>query len=510
MISKTLPLRKIVNGILEPDTGRVVIIETVDSGFVSLTTETPANSGNYVASFDPINEFGWWWVDAVKQPAQSNNSPFWLGAHTSISGFNVNTTNLTSVSSSLQSISSTVIRFSDGTQMTTALGTPHVFSVLPVVSGGTNASSYSATNNFLTYDGTRIVSTPFNQNSFIQIANQGVWPQNTYFVSPDYATSGWPFFASITAAILTAAVNSVVIIYPGTYNENIVLKDQVHLFCYDGVTLRNDTNNVSQGAAACVITDYSAASTSAVHCIISGNADIIKYDSDATPGCAANEACAIWIANPGSYVKINARNVESNAWSAFGVLAYGASQTQSPSASLYCNKIIGHNHIAVDCDSSYQFVEARQIDAYYSIAVWAMVTTNVTVGNTARQVVRVKDSINLWTSDTSEAVIVNYGPSQSTQEIYGNIIDYNTGVIAKNAGLQKLSDGFYKTFSNLDVPMLRNSVTSILKNITLVASATGATCTDAGNYLVYGLVAANRDPLGNIHVGTIQVNSLVE
>ena len=89
-IAKTLTLTKLVNQFKKPDTGHMVLIRDLSGNAIATATETPALSGQYIAYFaEPAlgsSQYGFWFVDGVKRPEFSNNSPFWCGKHDTISG----------------------------------------------------------------------------------------------------------------------------------------------------------------------------------------------------------------------------------------------------------------------------------------------------------------------------------------------------------------------------------------------------------------------------------------
>ncbi len=154
-LTKTITISKIVDGVKCADTGRTVTIKTVGSAVVGTVTESPANSGQYVATFDAQNDWGFWYIDAVQQAGYSNNSPFPLFVYDSVSASIVNTTAITSISASMQSLSTSVIRFSDGTNQNTAARSTNVSTSTQnyIVKFGSNSA---LTNSVIQDNGTEV------------------------------------------------------------------------------------------------------------------------------------------------------------------------------------------------------------------------------------------------------------------------------------------------------------------------------------------------------------------
>lgn len=78
-IIKTITLTTLYNGYKRPDTGRTVILEAVGGSTIGTATESPASSGQYSLTYDPVNVYGYWTVDDSIEYGYLNNSPFWLG-----------------------------------------------------------------------------------------------------------------------------------------------------------------------------------------------------------------------------------------------------------------------------------------------------------------------------------------------------------------------------------------------------------------------------------------------
>ena len=574
MISKTLPLRKIISSefhpiyqldnytIIKPHTRKVVTIKDLDGNLIATAIESQL--GQYIATFDACEKWGYWYINDVIQPAQSNGSPFWLGNYYSISANTISTNNLTSVSSSLQSLSSTVIRFSDNTYMTTApKGTSgNEFTILPVISGGTNASSFSSNNKFISFDGTRIVSTTSDQNTLFSITSArlvGGQPQNTYFVSPNWTNQKSPFFNSVCGALSAAVENSLIIVFPGCYQGQILLRNKVNIHCFPGVTLTYTTSGMESNGFGgflyqAVITDYAAGisegisitatvkATSAVTCVISGEANITK--DDLFYNIQNSHSGAISISMSASNVEIHANHVGGNAWSTFEVWKI-LPGLPSPSASLYCDTLTsyGNSFFLADCWSAYQFLETREVisrnfnaNTTWYLADFISISQSIyTDRSPSNQVIRIKDRIfsvsnvgdngqfpplqRYYNKPVFRTIGDSYGSvfsdSASTQNVQGNVVSLN-GFMSKVQGFQRLNDGYYQRIVvGVSQPdghgfEFYDSTRAIYKNISYATnydSPYSLYAKESASAYVYGAMSSTKPPNLEVICGYIQVDN---
>lgn len=85
-ISKVIRLTKITNGLDRPDSGHTVDLRTLNNVSYANGIETPANSGLYIATFNPTRSWGNWYVDGTLQSGYNNGDPLWLGNYWEYSG----------------------------------------------------------------------------------------------------------------------------------------------------------------------------------------------------------------------------------------------------------------------------------------------------------------------------------------------------------------------------------------------------------------------------------------
>lgn len=76
-------------GNYQPDTGRVVTVQTDETVPVTVATatENPASSGNYEATWTCTNKYGYWYIDGSKKEYLGR---FWLGEENKSRPSNVN------------------------------------------------------------------------------------------------------------------------------------------------------------------------------------------------------------------------------------------------------------------------------------------------------------------------------------------------------------------------------------------------------------------------------------
>ena len=77
--SKSLPLGKILATYWQPDTGKTVTLRDSGGTILVTATESPASSGNYIATWNPASvgpKFGYWYVNGV---LLSGSEEIWMG-----------------------------------------------------------------------------------------------------------------------------------------------------------------------------------------------------------------------------------------------------------------------------------------------------------------------------------------------------------------------------------------------------------------------------------------------
>ena len=122
-------------------------------------------------------------------------------------------------------------------------------------------------------------------------------------------------FLTVQAAITAASSGDLVYVYPGTYNESIILKDGVNIYLTDGATILNN--------ALKTVTDNNVAVT----CIIDGYGQILNT--------TVGTGYAIDIRNASSDITIRAKYVECTATSGAslyifnGTVRYDVTKTYS-------------------------------------------------------------------------------------------------------------------------------------------------------------------------------------
>lgn len=103
-------------------------------------------------------------------------------------------------------------------------------------------------------------------------------------------------YLTIQAAITAASSGDMVYVYPGTYNESIVLKNGVNIYFTDGAIISNNT--------ASIVTDNNVAVT----CVIDGYGEFINTST-------SSGRSVFVISNASSNIIIRAKYVENNGYS---------------------------------------------------------------------------------------------------------------------------------------------------------------------------------------------------
>src|SRR4051794_17790531 len=65
-------------------------------------------------------------------------------------------------------------------------------------------------------------------------------PAKTKYVSAAYGALESPYFSTIQAAVDAAVAGDHIVVYPGTYNEQVTLKNGVHFSFRPGVTIESN------------------------------------------------------------------------------------------------------------------------------------------------------------------------------------------------------------------------------------------------------------------------------
>ena len=76
--TRNLQVSKILSTYFQPDTGKTVTIRDSGGTILVTATESPASSGNYVATWNPASvgpKFGYWYINGVL----SNVEEIWMG-----------------------------------------------------------------------------------------------------------------------------------------------------------------------------------------------------------------------------------------------------------------------------------------------------------------------------------------------------------------------------------------------------------------------------------------------
>lgn len=350
--------------------------------------------------------------------------------------------------------------------------------------------------------------------------------QNVLYVSAEFEDFSAPYYTTIALALAAASSGDTIVVYPGTYDEQITLVTGVNLHFMPGAIL----DYTGTGNVAAILDGGSD-----VSCVISGNGQFKR-----TPASGGGTATDLFsVTGTNSYIRLEADLLQVATSSSTGtivevtgsaaVVVINVKRVNGSGSSINAHqfKISAASRVMINCGEVIKPVSANGVVSVTGAAVvyfsaeYVESAEDAPIFSTANAssilYVRVARCRNTHVAPGSGSLVSIASTGGIINILGGEFISDSTGTsscVLCDAGTIRIVDARIVQLGDSTTAHVvdKGAGTLILSNASLVAtnaSSESITAGEAQDVSVYGDAVSNRDKNANvtIRVGTLTVDT---